>query len=151
MKNNMKGFTLIELLAVIVILAIIALITTPIVLGIINDAKEASNLRSVEAYAKAVEYGVIQYEYKNNGEWPQDYCDVDEYVSYTNTEVKCDVTISEDVANVIVEHCQVGSYTKHSYKYDGTLKKENRGAAKDDTKGTDNKIIFSTGAAETCS
>ena len=65
MKSNMKGFTLIELFAVIVILAVIALITTPIVLGIINDAKEASNQRSVEAYAKAVEYGVIQYEYKN--------------------------------------------------------------------------------------
>jgi len=37
MKN--KGFTLIELLAVIVILAIIALIATPIVLGIIEDVK----------------------------------------------------------------------------------------------------------------
>ena len=41
-----KGFTLIELLAVIVILAIIALIATPIVLNIINDAKEESELRS---------------------------------------------------------------------------------------------------------
>ena len=34
-----KGFTLIELLAVIVILAIIALIATPIILGIIDDAR----------------------------------------------------------------------------------------------------------------
>lgn len=38
MKN--KGFTLIELLAVIVILAIIALIATPVILGIINDARK---------------------------------------------------------------------------------------------------------------
>ena len=38
-----KEFTLIELLAVIVILAIIALIATPIILGIINDAKRESN------------------------------------------------------------------------------------------------------------
>ena len=43
MKN---GFTLIELLAVIVILAVIALIATPIVLGIINDSKESAILRS---------------------------------------------------------------------------------------------------------
>ena len=134
MKANQKGFTLIELLAVIVILAVIALITTPIVLGIINDAKEASNLRSVEAYAKAVEYGVIQYEYKNNGELPTKYCQIAPYVSYTNTEVLCDVTISDDVANVKVEHCKVGSYTKNSYKYDGTLKTENRGAEKESTK-----------------
>ena len=35
-----KGFTLIELLAVIVILAIIALIAVPIVLNIIEEAKE---------------------------------------------------------------------------------------------------------------
>ena len=35
-----KGFTLIELLAVIVILAIIALIVTPIIVGVINDAKK---------------------------------------------------------------------------------------------------------------
>jgi type IV pilus assembly protein PilA len=34
-----KGFTLIELLAVIVILAIIALIATPIVLGIIEESR----------------------------------------------------------------------------------------------------------------
>lgn len=35
-----KGFTLVELLAVIVIIAVIALITTPIVFGTIQDAKE---------------------------------------------------------------------------------------------------------------
>ena len=39
MKSK-KGFTLIELLAVIVILAIIALIATPIIVGVINDAKK---------------------------------------------------------------------------------------------------------------
>ena len=134
MKNNMKGFTLIELLAVIVILAVIALITTPIVLGIINDAKEAANLRSVEAYAKAIEYGVVQYEYKNNGELPTSYCDVDPFVTYTNTEVVCKVTIDPTFANVKVENCKVGNYTKNSYKYDGTLKTDNRGAEKESTK-----------------
>ncbi len=42
MKNNKKGFTLIELLAVIVILAIIALITAPIILNVIEDARRDS-------------------------------------------------------------------------------------------------------------
>ncbi len=37
-----KGFTLIELLAVIIILAVIALIATPIILGIIDNAKKNS-------------------------------------------------------------------------------------------------------------
>ena len=39
MRNNSKGFTLIELLAVIVILAIIALITTPIILNVIEQSR----------------------------------------------------------------------------------------------------------------
>ncbi len=37
--KNIKGFTLIELLAVIIILAIIALITTPIILNVVNKAR----------------------------------------------------------------------------------------------------------------
>lgn len=40
--NTKKGFTLIELLAVIVILAIIALIATPIIIGVINKARAKS-------------------------------------------------------------------------------------------------------------
>ena len=47
MKNK-KGFTLIELLAVIVILAIIALIATPIVLGIIEDSRSSAKVNSAQ-------------------------------------------------------------------------------------------------------
>lgn len=50
-----KGFTLIELLAVIVVLAIIALIATPIVLNIIDSAKKGAAEQSANAYVKAVE------------------------------------------------------------------------------------------------
>ena len=59
MKTN-KGFTLIELLAVIVILAIIALIATPIVLNIIDDTKRESGLRSAEFYLDALELSIAQ-------------------------------------------------------------------------------------------
>ena len=47
MKSNQKGFTLIELLAVIVILAVIALIATPLVMGVINRARENAAIDSV--------------------------------------------------------------------------------------------------------
>ena len=53
MKNNKKGFTLIELLAVIVILAVVALITTPIVLNLINTARKGAFTRSAEMVLKA--------------------------------------------------------------------------------------------------
>ncbi len=69
-----KGFTLIELLAVIVILAIIALIATPIVLNIINDARESSTLRSADFYLDAVEYTIADATLNKggleNGEYP---------------------------------------------------------------------------------
>ena len=51
-----KGFTLIELLAVIVILAVIALIATPIILNMINSARKSSAVDSAYGYIKAVEY-----------------------------------------------------------------------------------------------
>ena len=43
---NKKGFTLIELLAVIIILAVIALIATPIVLNTVEKAKKEANKNS---------------------------------------------------------------------------------------------------------
>lgn len=58
MKKNMKGFTLIELLAVIVILAVIALIATPIIMNVINEAKEGSKKDAAFGYAKAVETAI---------------------------------------------------------------------------------------------
>ena len=61
-----KGFTLIELLAVIIILAIIALITTPIVLNIIKDSKKESTRLSVENYLRAVRVAFMDSELSNN-------------------------------------------------------------------------------------
>ena len=58
MKNT-KGFTLIELLAVIVILAIIALIVTPVVSDIILSARIAANARSVEGHVRNIELAII--------------------------------------------------------------------------------------------
>ena len=53
-----RGFTLIELLAVIVVLAIIALIATPIVMNTIKSAKKGAAERSADSYIGAVETAV---------------------------------------------------------------------------------------------
>ena len=58
MKTNSKGFTLIELLAVIVILAVIALIATPLIMGTITKAKKNSAVDSAYGYMKAVEQAI---------------------------------------------------------------------------------------------
>ena len=78
------GFTLIELLAVIVVLAVIAMITTPIVFGIIKTAKKGSAEQSTVAYAKAVE-DTVAIEAMNN----RSYANRDDYLY---DEIKVDVS-----------------------------------------------------------
>ena len=64
MKN---GFTLVELLAVIVILSAIVLITRPVILNIMNDAKSEVALRSAESYLTIVEDSLTEYVTNNSG------------------------------------------------------------------------------------
>ena len=52
---NKKGFTLVELLAVIILLAVIALIATPIILNVINDSRESATMDSVSGIYHAIE------------------------------------------------------------------------------------------------
>ena len=58
MKNK-KGFTLVELLAVIVILAVIALIATPQVLGMIESARKGAAESSTLSYVDSVEKAIV--------------------------------------------------------------------------------------------
>ena len=87
MKSN-KGFTLIELLAVIVILAIIALIATPIILGVIDKARQGSAEQSVLSYIQAVENQVV--------------------ISQLTTDEKDDITISEAGSTFAVSYFTSG-------------------------------------------
>lgn len=61
-----KGFTLVELLGVIIILAVIATITTPIVLNIIEDAKEKSIEVSLNKYIDTVKNDISNYNGNNS-------------------------------------------------------------------------------------
>ena len=60
-----KGFTLIELLAVIVILAVIALIATPIILNLIEKARLGAAESSAYAYIEAAEKAVVVHMMSN--------------------------------------------------------------------------------------
>lgn len=53
--KNKRGFTLIELLAVIVILAVITLIATPIIINVIDDAKESAAVSKAKVMAQGIE------------------------------------------------------------------------------------------------
>ena len=62
-----KGFTLIELLAVIVILAIIALIATPLVLKYIEKSRKESKVDSAYSFVRNLETEIANYSIKHNG------------------------------------------------------------------------------------
>ena len=70
MKEKNKGFTLVELLAVIVILAIIALIATPIILNVINDAKKEAAKDSFYGYMDAIEKAIIANDVEEEEDFP---------------------------------------------------------------------------------
>ncbi len=61
-ENKCKGFTLIELLAVIVILAVIALITVPMIMNVIEKSRKEAFKDSVLGAFEAVDYYLL----KNN-------------------------------------------------------------------------------------
>ena len=115
-----KGFTLIELLAVIVILAIIALIATPIVLDIIEDSKNSSIKRSIELYADAVENSVAKAQLNGSVVPSGKYTTTDgKTLTQGNTTIKvdydgaktvCDVVISNK-GNIYLENCSVNDKT----------------------------------------
>lgn len=101
MKKN-KGFTLIELLAVIVILAIIALIATPIILGVIEDARKSSAESSALGYVDAVEKQIA----------------LDMLASEADSAIITDYVPGQDINNVPISGLKVNGTTPTA----GTIK-----------------------------
>ena len=118
MRNNKnKGFTLVELIAVLVILAFIALIVTPLVMNIVKKAKHSANERSVDAYGKALELSVANYLLEHK-EYPTTLEGLK--VEYTGSEVNCLIkTLNED-GSIYLSECSVGGIeVKNSKEEDG--------------------------------
>ncbi|MDD3049325.1 MAG: prepilin-type N-terminal cleavage/methylation domain-containing protein [Bacilli bacterium] len=93
MKNNKKGFTLIELLAVIVILSIVALISVPMILGVIEKAKIGSAESGALGYLDGFEKQMITNLANGKDEFTDGTYSVDEkdtktFVSKNNISLK---------------------------------------------------------------
>ena len=88
-KKKKSAFTLIELIAVLVIMAIIALIVTPLVMNIIRKARVAADKRSIDAYGRSIEYAIAGY-LLDNGKFPTDVSELT--IEYSGNEVVCSTT-----------------------------------------------------------
>ena len=115
-----KGFTLIELLAVIVILAIIALIATPLVLKYIESAREKAFYNSIEGVKKAADLKVVSD--KLNGDFKGTKV-------YTINDL--DLKNKNNLSGKVIAYKQEGGYaiilinvTDGKYTYSGTDSKD---------------------------
>ena len=114
-----KGFTLIELLAVIVILAIIALIATPLVLKYIEKSKQESKVDSAYSFVRNLETEIANFSIKNNGKkyngQPNDK-GYYELSSFKDSEI--DTTVKGDKPNSIkVCLSSLGQVEKAMFEY----------------------------------
>ena len=104
-KRRSKGFTLIELIAVLVIMAIIALIVTPLVLNVVRKAKDSANKRSIDAYGKSIDLAVASYLMEKE-DFPTS---IDQLtIEYSGKEVVCGVSLLNDDSSVYLSECTVG-------------------------------------------
>ena len=131
MEKSNKGFTLIELLAVIVVLAVIALIATPIVLRLVNEARVGAAESSATAYVKSVENSILQEMVKEtNATFCSTYSatedkntkDVVEAKTLKSNETGCTQTLTVDVKgstpDTVTVNVADGSVTTATFKFD---------------------------------
>ena len=122
-----KGFTLIELLAVIVILAIIALIVTPVISRIIEKTKKEAFRQSVVGVIQSGEYYISKYLIENNGAditYPMTFtcdgesCSHDEAtLTFNGATPKGGRIIVESRKEVVAEYITDGKYCASGTKW----------------------------------
>ena len=113
-KFKEKGFTLIELIAVLVIMAIIALIVTPLVMNIIRKARTSADKRSIDAYGRSIELAIAGY-LMDKGSFPTS---IDQLtIEYSGDEVVCTTTQINTDSSVYLAGCTVGGRSVENYTY----------------------------------
>ena len=113
-KFKEKGFTLIELIAVLVIMAIIALIVTPLVMNIIRKARIAADKRSVDAYGRSIELAIAGY-LLDTGSFPTQVSQLT--IEYSGNEVVCTTTQLNSDSSVYLAGCTVDGRSVENYTY----------------------------------
>ena len=114
MVKEKKGFTLIELIAVLVIMAILALIVTPLVMSIIRKAKISADKRSIDAYGRSIELAIAGY-LLDNGDFPTSIEQLT--IEYSGEEVVCSTTQLNSDSSIYLAGCIVGGRSVEGYTY----------------------------------
>ena len=114
LKSKKNAFTLIELIAVLVIMAIIALIVTPLVMNIIRKARISADKRSVDAYGRSIELAIAGY-LMDTGRFPTSIEQLT--IEYSGDEVVCSTTNLNSDSSIYLAGCTVGGRSVEGYTY----------------------------------
>ena len=101
-----KGFTLIEIIGVLVVIAILALIATPLVMSIIRNSKEGARKRSIDNYGKSIELAITSY-LLDNGKFPTEVSQLN--IEYSGSKVECGVELINKDTTVYLDKCKVNN------------------------------------------
>ena len=114
-----KGFTLIELISVLVILAILVLITTPLAMNIVKKAKISARKRSIDAYGRSVELAIAGY-LLDTGKIPTNEQLPNLQIEYSGNKVECSVMNMKKNGGLYLSQCKVNNIeVKDSNEEDG--------------------------------
>ena len=111
-KRN--AFTLIELVGVLVIMAIIALIATPLVMNIIRKARISADKRSIDAYGRSIELAIAGY-LLDIGKFPTEVSQLT--IEYSGNQVVCETTKINSDSSVYLAGCTVNGRGVEGYTY----------------------------------
>ena len=113
-KIKEKGFTLIELIAVLVIMAVLALIVTPLVMNIIRKARISADKRSIDAYGRSIELAIAGY-LLDTGKFPTEVSQLT--IEYSGNKVECETTQINTDSSVYLAGCTVAGRSIEGYAY----------------------------------
>ena len=121
-RKNLRAFTLIELIAVLVIMAMLALIVTPLVMNIIRKARIAADKRSIDAYGRSIELAIAGY-LLDTGKFPTSIDQLS--IEYSGDKVVCSTTQLNDDSSVYLTGCTVkGRAVDYAYGEDKNTAQE---------------------------
>ena len=112
---NKKGFTLMELLSVIVVLAILSLITIPMVMNIIKESEKKSAEESAYGYVEALNEEIVNSDFSTKKKINNGYY----YSGYLKTEYNFEVGgyTPKDDSWVHIKNGEVNEYSLKFKKY----------------------------------
>ena len=113
-NSKRNAFTLIELIGVLVIMAIIALIVTPLVMNIIRKARISADRRSIDAYGRSIELAIAGY-LLDTGKFPTEVSQLT--IEYSGNKVECSTTQINTDSSVYLAGCTVTGRNVENYTY----------------------------------